>query len=147
MGHLTESKQPKKVPAALPLASNDFRFVFKGRSKGQVKLTVRDLFGGSVFGPHRRYEILVSDRPYYEVAALCGSNGLTVSRGKTATIDIVRVDHGTPPKSITIKAINLPTGLAVASTTMSGSKVTEFSAKTKANCTEFALAGVVGMQG
>ena len=31
--------------------------------------------------------------------------------------------------------------------TMGGSKVTEFSAKTESNCTDFALARVLGMQG
>lgn len=59
---LKDTVAPKGLPATIPLASLDPAGSWKSDRDGEVLVGVRDLYGGSVYGFHRPYELHVREQ-------------------------------------------------------------------------------------
>ena len=75
---LKDTAAAKGLPATLPLASLDPSGEWKAPADGEYLIGVRDLFGGSVFGPDRVYELrLRAKTPSTHVVILPANDKLT----------------------------------------------------------------------
>jgi hypothetical protein len=114
---LTDATQPKGVPAAWNLASLDARGDWQSPADGVYSIAVRDLHSGSVFGPHRIYELSLREaQPSFEAAALLPSRasprGLHARREGAVELSIaVHRKHGFAG-AVEIELLNPPAGVS-----------------------------------
>lgn len=110
--------QPKTVPAKLPLASLDAAGTWKAPKDGTYFLAVRDLYGGSIFGSDRVYELSVGEtRPSFEVFAIhpndAAARGLSVNQGGGTEIQLICIRQGGFAGSVQVRVKDSPTGVTI----------------------------------
>ena len=114
--------RPKGIPAKLTLGCNDVNATWKATLTGKVRLAIRDLYGSSIYGRHRRYEIVLTRSPDFRVVAMTpGSQpnrGLQVKRKKDIKIELLAVRLGQSKQTIRIEAENLPAGITAKPVTL-----------------------------
>lgn len=87
----------KGVPDSVPTQSLDAAIDWKAPADGEYLIAIRDLYGGSVFGPDRSYELAVAPpAPAFAVFATSPqpSLGVTLKRGESATLPLVALRSG-----------------------------------------------------
>ncbi len=109
---------PKGFPATFPVGSLDCTQSWKVPADGDYRMIVRDLYGGSVAGLDRTYELSIRrPRPGFQLFARpIESNGLagvTIPRGGKAVIEIIAVRQDGFNGDIPVEPAELPNGLVV----------------------------------
>lgn len=108
----------KGIPATLPLASLDAALDWKVPVDGEYDIAIRDLYGSSIFGPDRRYELVLQEQqPNFYVVAMSGNTkpgqGSFAKRGGDAGLSLIVVRRGGFAGSVTIRAEDPPAGLSI----------------------------------
>ena len=121
---------PKGAPGVLPLASLDPEIDWKVPADGDYLIAIRDLYGGSVFGPQRNYELLVEpQQPSLLVVAMPSSDkpgrGVFVNRGGETTLDVHVVRTGGFAGTVTVRAEDPVNGLTIEPCTLAEKEVTK----------------------
>ncbi|MBP89598.1 MAG: hypothetical protein CMJ64_23290 [Planctomycetaceae bacterium] len=105
---LKDIAAPKSVPATLPLVSLDPTIDWKVPTDGEYSIAIRDLYGGSVFGPDRVYELIVQkQRPSFYAFVMSTnakpSRGVAIKRGAEAEASVVVVRTGGFAGEVTVR--------------------------------------------
>ena len=107
---------PKKLPITLPLFSYDPHGTWKAPADGRYTIVVRDIFGGSLHGASRHYQLVVAPpRPRFAAFFAVGDGkshsgpSLHVAAKTTLTVAIVRLGGHAAPIEISAEA--LPEGV------------------------------------
>jgi hypothetical protein len=121
---------PKGIPASLPLASLDPALAWKAPADGEFSLAVRDLYGGSVFGADREYELIVApQKPSFFVVAMPAggkpSRGVFVKQGGGAEISLIVVRTGGFEASVRVRVEEEIAGLAIEPCVLDGKDITK----------------------
>jgi len=127
---LKDSATPKGIPATLPLASLDPSIDWKVPADGEYSVAVRDLYGGSIFGSDRHYQLVAQlQQPSFFVVALYGSDkpcrGIFVKQGADTEVTLIVVRSGGFAEPVTILSQDLPSGLLIEPTTVAAQEVTK----------------------
>ncbi|MBC8353695.1 MAG: hypothetical protein H8E66_16985 [Planctomycetes bacterium] len=127
---ITDLASPKGVPATLPLATLDPASDWKAPADGEYSLAVRDLYGGSVFGADRVYELIVeAQRPHVIAVAMPAgtkpSRGVFVKRGGDAELALTVVRTGGFAVPVTVRAMETPNGLTVEPYVLDAKEITK----------------------
>ena len=90
---LKDTAPPKGLPAALSLGSLDPTSDWKVPADGDYTIAIRDLYGGSAFGPDRAYLLNVEQqlprfRAFMMVAGSKPSRGLALKRGASGEVSV-----------------------------------------------------------
>jgi hypothetical protein len=109
---------PKGSPVELGLASLDAEATWKSPGDGDYFIAVRDLYGGSLFGPDRVYELIVKpSKPSFQVFAMHSAKkpgvGLSVQPGKESTLEVTTIRTGGFKGAIQISVQNAPAGVSL----------------------------------
>lgn len=107
---------PKKLGVEFPFTTNDPHGDWKAPAEGRYTIVVRDLYGGSLFGPDRVYQLVVGPpRPRFQAFSVVGDgkshSGLTIAAGGTSTLQIVVVRSGGAPTAVEVSVEGLPEGV------------------------------------
>lgn len=121
---LTNTVIPKGQPTTVPWGSRDPAGTWKVPSDGDYVLAVRDLLAGKSPASERAYCVSIGPaREDCRVIATLGdgakAQGWAVVPGKELTVPLVVIRRGGHSGPITIRAAELPPGLAIASATIS----------------------------
>jgi hypothetical protein len=112
---LPDKPAVKGMPASLTLQSLDPYGSWKPPRDGEFQLAVRDLYGGSLYGPQRRYTLRLGvPRPRFEVVLLAQDDkphGLSVARGGETKVRLLTVREGGFDGPITVRGEGLPEGV------------------------------------
>lgn len=114
---------PKDWPKPLTFTSLDAADEWAVPADGTFRMLVRDLYGGSIAGPGRHWQLTVGAvKPSFQVVALPGDgkNPLSLTPGATApknlyttvTVHLARIGGFDGP--VTVSAVDLPDGLTAA---------------------------------
>ncbi len=108
---------PKKLGVEFPFTTSDPHGNWKAPAQGRYTIVVRDLYGGSLFGPDRAYQLVVGPpRPKFHAFSIVGDgkshSGLTIAAGGTATLQIVVVRSGGSKTALEVSVEGLPKGVA-----------------------------------
>lgn len=115
---LNDIAAPKGIPTTLSLASLDAAVDWKAPADGEYDLAIRDLYGSSVFGDDRRYELVVqAQQPSLFVFAMSGNNkpgrGAFVKRGGDTELSVTVVRAGGFAGPVTVRAEGDPAGITI----------------------------------
>jgi len=107
---------PKKLGVEFPFTTSDPHGDWKAPAEGRYTIVVRDLFGGSLFGPDRAYQLVVGPpRPRFQAFSVVGDgkshSGLTIAAGGKATLQIVVVRSGGAKMAVELSVEGLPEGV------------------------------------
>jgi len=121
---------PKGIPAALQLESLDPMIDWKVPADGDYLVAVRDLYGGSVFGADRDYElILETQRPHCFVIAMPSASkpgrGVFVKRGGKAELSVHVVRKGGFTGPVTVRAEETLRGVTLEPCVLDGKEFTK----------------------
>lgn len=120
---LKDVATPKGFPAAVPLDSLDAQGVWKAPADGDYDLVVRDLYGGSVFGPDRAYEVMIGPTSSaFRVIALSAESRLIVPSGGAGKLKLVAVHRDGFKQPIRIRAEGLPAGVTASECVIASGK-------------------------
>ncbi len=107
---------PKKLGVEFPFTTSDPHGDWKAPDEGRYTIVVRDLYGGSLFGPDRAYQLVVGPpRPRTQAFSVVGDgkshSGLTIAAGGKATLQIVVVRSGGAKTAVEVSVEGLPEGV------------------------------------
>ena len=127
---ISEFVEPKGFPAVYPQASLDPMLDWKVPATGEYLLSLRDLYGGSVFGTHRKYQLVVAaQQPEFFVAALPFSDqpseGVAVKRGAKTELFLVVVRSGGFTGPITVRPVEAVKGIQFEPCVLTGKEITK----------------------
>ena len=127
---LPDLAAPKGIPAELPLASLDAAGSWKVPADGEYDLVIRDLYGGSIFGPDRIYQLLLRRlTPAFHVVAMVPhdkpSRGVSLRRADSAELKLIAIRSGGFAGPIHVRALCPPQGVSVDPCTISEQEVTK----------------------
>ena len=127
---LRDLATPKGIPAKLPLASLDAAGSWKVPADGLYDLVIRDLYGGSVFGPDRIYQLVIrGSAPAFHVVAMTASEqlsrGTTVARNGSAELQLIAIRSGGFAGPIHVRAEQPAQGVSIETCTISPKEVTK----------------------
>ena len=121
---------PKGTPAALPLASLDPTMTWKVPADGEYSVALRDLYGGSVFGPDRIYELIVAiQKPNFFAVVMPAtskpSRGVFVKQGAKAacSLTVIRTSGFAGP--VNIRLVDPAPGLTAEPSVVDGKEITK----------------------
>jgi hypothetical protein len=125
---LKDSSAPKGIPATLPLGSLDPAIDWKVPADGEYSVVIRDLYGGSIFGRNRVYELIVElQRPSFYVVAMPSTSkpnrGVFIKRGGEAELSLIVVRTGGFAGPVTIRAEELAAGLTIEPIVIDGKEI------------------------
>ncbi len=121
---------PKGIPATLPLVSLDPSIDWKAPADGEFALALRDLYGGSIFGADRIYELIVAT-PQPNVTAIASPAGSSVARGVFlkpgghAEVSLTVIRSGGFAGPVKIRAMESTDGVAVEPIVVDAKEVTK----------------------
>ena len=118
---------PKGIPFEIPLTTTDPQGLWKPPADGPFHLLVRDIFGGSLYGLQRPYQVVVrTPKQRFDSFVLAGdgktSTGLSITGGQQATLQVVVLRQGGFSGPVTLKAARLPRGISAAPVTIAAGK-------------------------
>ena len=118
---------PKSIGFDFPFTTSDPHANWTPPADGRYLIVVRDLLGGSLYGPERAYQLVIrSPRKRFTVFAAIGdgktSAGLSIPAGGSAKLQVVVLRLGGWKGPVTITAGDLPAGVTAAPTTIAAGK-------------------------
>lgn len=121
---------PKDAPPTLPLASLDPSMDWKVPADGEYRIAVRDLYGGSVFGANRVYQLIVAvAQPGFFAITMPDSSkpsrGVFVKRGETCEISVIVMRTGSFSEPVTVRETTAIRGLTIEPCIVDGKEMTK----------------------
>ena len=134
---LRDLTAPKGTPSELSLGSLDAAGSWKAPADGEYDLVIRDLYGGSIFGPDRIYQLVLKPTaPAFHVVARVSdpkaSRGLSLARSEVGELQLTAIRSGGFTGAIQVRAVAPPRDLAIDPCTIAEKEVTK-TIKVKAN--------------
>lgn len=120
---------PKGIPFDVPLTTTDPQGLWKPPSAGTFYLLVRDIYGGSLYGLQRSYQLVIGPpRQRFDSFVLVGdgktSSGLSITTGQQATLQVIVLRQGGFAGPVTLKTVDLPEGISADPVTIAADKPT-----------------------
>jgi hypothetical protein len=120
---IADTKQPKEIPAALPLDTVDPSGAWKPPADGDYFLAIRDLYDSVIAGPDRTYRLSIG--PRLEAARVVAIvDNLALKPGGSASLELIAIRRNGQQAPIRIEAHDLPPGLAANEITIAAGKST-----------------------
>ncbi len=118
---------PKKIGFDFPFSTYDPHSDWKAPADGRFTIVVRDIFGGSLFGPDRVYQLAIGPpRKRVRAFSVVGDgkthSGLSIAAGGKATLQILVIRMGGSDSPVEVTAEGLPEGVTAASVTVAADK-------------------------
>ena len=118
---------PKKIGFDFPFSTYDPHASWKAPADGRFTIVVRDIFGGSVFGPDRVYQLVISPpRKRIQAFSVVGDgkthSGLSIAAGGESTLQVLAIRMGGSDSPIEVTAEGLPDGVTAATVTVAAGK-------------------------
>ena len=127
---LGDVAQPKGVPAKLTLSSLDAAGTWKAPADGTFYLAVRDLYGGSVFGSDRKYELAARESsPSIQVIAMhphdIATTGLSLEQGGSAELQLIAIRSSGFDGPIHVRVDQAPEGISAEAFSLSAKETSK----------------------
>ena len=118
---------PKKTGFDFPYTTYDPHASWKAPADGRFRIVVRDIFGGSIFGPDRVYQLVISPpRKRFQAFSVVGDgkthSGLSIAAGGKATLQVLVIRMGGAESPVEVTAEDLPNGVTAATVTVAAGK-------------------------
>lgn len=118
---------PKSIGFDFPFTTSDPQASWTPPADGRYAIVVRDLLGGSLYGPERAYQLVIRPpRKRFVAFAVIGdgktSSGLAIPAAGSATLQVVVLRLGGWAGPVTVTALDLPPGVTAEATTVAAGK-------------------------